>query len=194
MIPAKFINPKYIAVTDFDERSLLKFSRQFHEINNSHQPMIPIVINSFGGNCYECLGMIDLLKTSSKPICTLALSKCMSAAAILLSAGTEGYRFASPLSTILIHESVGNIEGSVSQIENEAYQERNISDTLFKILDKNCNKPKGYYKDSYSKYIAKHTSTEWYLNPKEALKHNLINKIGIPKFTYITEVKFEMEF
>ena len=58
-------DPVIIRVNSFDEESAAKFIRQVGEAHNTGQPIIPIVIDSYGGQVYSLMAMISAIKNSS---------------------------------------------------------------------------------------------------------------------------------
>jgi chlorite dismutase len=55
-------------------------------------------------------------------------------------------------------------------------------------MAKNCGKPEDYF----LKIIHEKGHTDWYLTPKEAKKHNLVNHIKVP--SYQCDVVVQMNF
>ena len=90
MIRNLMSEPVVIMVTDFDEYSSQTFSLRMIEAIQSKEPIIPIVIDSYGGSVYALLHMIDAILVAPVPVATICIGKCMSAGALLLAAGTDG--------------------------------------------------------------------------------------------------------
>src|SRR5690554_4690500 len=83
-----------IWVTNFDTESVTDFYEKFVEWEaNPLVETIPVYINSYGGQVFSLVAKRDLIKTSVKPVSTIAVGKAMSCGASLLAAGTKGYRF-----------------------------------------------------------------------------------------------------
>ena len=61
-------NPMIIRVNKFDEDSAKKFSQDIAAAHNSGQKVIPVVIDSYGGQVYSLMSMIgsDLRPQSKK--------------------------------------------------------------------------------------------------------------------------------
>lgn len=71
---------------------------------NSTRP-IELFIGSFGGSEYEMFALYDVIRTLKAPIHTTAIGKCMSAAPLLVACGQKGYRFATPNTWFMVHQS-----------------------------------------------------------------------------------------
>jgi ATP-dependent Clp protease protease subunit len=81
---------------------------------------ISIYINSPGGSYTAMTAIYDTMQFVKPQIQTVCLGQAASAAAVLLSAGTPGKRFALPHSRILIHQPYTEGGGQGSDIEIQA--------------------------------------------------------------------------
>jgi len=161
-----------VNVNKFNEQSVTQFKAEFRAAHESGQEIIPIYIDSFGGEVYALMAMMDLIKGSDKQIATIVVGKAMSAGAVLLTCGDEGLRFASPTSTIMIHDlSMGTI-GKIEEIKTDVEEGKRLNKILFNTMDQNCGLEKG---TMLGRIRDKHNSTDWYLTPKQAKRLNMIN-------------------
>ena len=56
----EFINkPIVIELRDFDENGTAEFSKQMSKAHETGQPIIPIVVDSYGGEVYSLFSMIS---------------------------------------------------------------------------------------------------------------------------------------
>lgn len=182
-------NPKVIVVNKFTEESAKQFYADMSEAENTYQEIIPVIIDSYGGHVYSLLAMIDCIKASKKKIATVSLGKSMSCGSILFSCGTEGYRFISPLSTIMIHDVSNWTGGKLEELKADTKEAERLNELVFKMMDRNCGQEEGYFQ----KIIHDHKGhADWYLTAEEAVAHKLANHIRIPRFeiTISTEIKF----
>lgn len=82
---------------------------------------IIMYINSPGGSFTSLMAIYDTMQFARPDVQTYCLGQAASAAAVLLSAGTPGKRFALPNSRILIHQpSMEGAYGQVSDLEIQA--------------------------------------------------------------------------
>lgn len=180
--------PTVVKVTEFDTKALDKFLIDMQNAANTDQPVIPIIVDSFGGIVYSLLGMIDIINSMKVPVATIGIGKHMSCGAILLSAGTEGYRYMSPLSSLMVHDVSSASWGKVEEIKADAKETDRLNELLYKLLAKNTGKPEKYFWD----LVQSRGRADWYLTPEEAKSHNIINHIGIPSFNL--SVKTDLTF
>ena len=96
--------PIIIRVNKFDETAANKFHQQIAQAHNTGQSVIPVVIDSYGGQVYSLMSMVAAIETSEIPVATIVEGKAMSCGAVLLTCGEEGMRFADPNATIMIHD------------------------------------------------------------------------------------------
>lgn len=168
--------PKIIRVNKFDEESSAKFFGDFNTALLRKQPVIPIIIDSVGGEVLSLLPMLDLIKASPVPVATICLGKAMSCGAVLLTAGTEGYRFMTEHSVVMLHSVSTASIGKVSEVQAKVEQAKHLDDLLLSIMDKNIGKQQGFIKDLfYNNEFA-----DLYLTAKECLTYNIINHIKVP--------------
>lgn len=175
--------PGYIYVTDFTEESLEIFQHEFNTLQKSKQNIIPVVIDSYGGDVYALFGMVSLMKSSKVPVATIIPSKAFSCGAVLASAGTPGKRFIAPYGSILVHQISLGEEGKMSEVQSSLDHAEKLNKTLLSMLDENCGKEPGFF----AKHIKELANVDFYLKPKEAKKVGIIDHVGLPEF--IVEVE-----
>ena len=170
--------PVIIRVNEFDEEDLEKFEKNLDEAHATGQPVIPIVIDSFGGSSYGCLGFIAAIESCVVPVATILTSKAMSAGAILFSFGTEGYRFMHPHASVMIHDVGAGTFVKVEEIKADAKHIDELNNSIYKRMSKQLGHPQEYIGD----LIRENKHADWFLTSKECKKHNIANHLKIPKF------------
>ncbi|HZS06899.1 MAG TPA: ATP-dependent Clp endopeptidase proteolytic subunit ClpP [Blastocatellia bacterium] len=96
---------------------------------------IQLYINSPGGSVTAGMAIYDTMQFVRAPISTLCVGQCASMAAVLLTAGAKGKRFALPNSRILIHQpSAGGISGQATDIKIAAEEILRLRERLNEIL------------------------------------------------------------
>lgn len=161
-----------------NESSARSFASDMRAAHETGQPVIPIVIRSFGGSVYSLFSMIDVIKNAKVPVATIVVGKAMSAGAALLTCGTDGMRYASPHATIMIHEVSSAVSGKAGSIKADAAEVARLNKLMLRIMSTNIGKKKNYL----SNIIHSEGHADWYLTPKEAMKHGIIDHIGVPEF------------
>jgi len=80
--------PVSVLVQEFTPEGVKDFKIQMEKAHNTGQPVIPVIIDSYGGSVYGCLDMISNLKKASLPVHTIITGKAMSAGANSCKAST----------------------------------------------------------------------------------------------------------
>ena len=70
--------PIVIRVRKFDEVAAKEFSNSINKAQNSGQPIVPVVIDSYGGQVYSLMSMISDIRHSKIPVATIVQGKAMS--------------------------------------------------------------------------------------------------------------------
>ena len=79
--------PVIIRVRKFDEAAAAMFTKEMRKAQNTGQPVVPVIIDSYGGQVYSLMSMISDIKYSNLPVATIVQGKAMSCGAILFSFG-----------------------------------------------------------------------------------------------------------
>jgi ATP-dependent Clp protease protease subunit len=168
----------YIWVNDFDENSMKVFYQQFMQLESDPSiDVITIIIDSPGGEVTTLLGMRDLIKSSIKPVATVAIGKAQSCGAFLLAAGTAGMRFVAPNAQIMVHESSGGAMGTINDILTSV----EWMSTLNKLVLENLATDIGIPLEKLKKQIQAKSNTDWHLSAQETVNLGLADIIAIPR-------------
>ena len=170
--------PVVIRINKFDEEGSKHFSEDINKACNSGQEVVPIVVDSYGGQVYSLLSMISEIQNCKLPVATICESKAMSAGAILFGLGNDGLRYMAPHATLMIHEVSSFQFGKVEDLKADVDETDRLNTYIFELLSKNCGKSKHFFLD----IIHERGHADWYLTAKEAKKHNLCNHIAVPSF------------
>jgi ATP-dependent Clp protease protease subunit len=130
---------------------------------------IQIFINSLGGSVSDGLAIYDTMQFVRSPISTTSVGISASIAAIILTAGTKGKRFALPNSRILLHQPSGGVKGVASDIEIHADEIIKIRERLNSILAEHTNQP--------IKKIKADTDRDFWMTAQQALEYGLIDEV-----------------
>ena len=176
-ITLKYKSPSIIYVNKFTEESAKEFLEAMINAQATGQSIIPIVIDSYGGEVYSLLKMIDVIRSSSVPVATVCMGKAMSCGAVLLTCGSEGHRYMAPTATVMIHDVASFAMGKVEEIKADAKESDRLNKLIFKFMADNCGKEAGYF----SKLVHEHGHADWFLDADECKKHGMVNHLRIPK-------------
>ena len=182
-------SPVIVRVNKFDEESALKFDQEVAQAHNTGQKIIPVVIDSYGGQVYSLMAMISSIKHAELPVATIIEGKAMSCGAILFSFGKEGLRFMDPNATLMIHD-VSSVElGKVEEVKAGAAESERLNEIIYKMMARNCGKKDDYF----LKIVDQKKHADWFLDAEEALKHGIANQLRVPKLSIDVSVNIEFE-
>ena len=130
---------------------------------------ITMYINSPGGSVSAGLAIYDTMNYIKCDVQTVCIGMAASMAAVLLSSGTKGKRFALPNSEIMIHQPLGGAQGQASDIAIHAEHILRTRKKLNSILAANTGQP--------VEKIEKDTDRDNFLSASKAQEYGLVDKI-----------------
>jgi ATP-dependent Clp protease, protease subunit len=165
---------RIITLGDIECETINEIIQDIYEINEEDakkQTVEPIklIINSFGGEVFSGLALIDVIDTSQTPIHTICHGTAMSMALIVYAAGHV--RYASKYSTFMYHEAAYEIEGKV------AFHKQELKET--ERIDKICDAYLISKTKLTDKVLKPHRDrqAEWYFDVKVAQRYGLVDEI-----------------
>jgi ATP-dependent Clp protease protease subunit len=182
-------NPIIIRVNKFDEESAKKFSSEMALAHNTGQSIIPVVIDSYGGEVYSLMSMISAIKDAEMPVATIVEGKAMSCGAVLFTFGEEGLRFMDPDSTLMIHDVSSMDFGKVEELKAGAKEADRLNEKVYTMMARNCGKKDDYF----LKIVDKKKHADWFIESKEAKKYNIANQLRVPTMKINVEVNIDVE-
>jgi ATP-dependent Clp protease protease subunit len=165
---------RIITLGDIDCIEVNEIIQDIYEINDEDRKRqtvepIKLIINSFGGEVFSGLALIDVIDSSQTPIHTICHGSAMSMALIVYAAGH--HRIASKYATFMYHEAAYELNGKV------AFHKQELKET--ERIDKICDA----YLISKSKFTQKvlqphrDRQAEWYFDVKTAQRYGLVDEI-----------------
>ena len=190
--PAKLlIGPKVIRVTSFDEAGVAQLTEDVNTAGRAGQPILPVVIDSNGGDVYALFAMVDILRTAGVPVATIVEGKALSSAAALFTCGTAGHRYMGPSATLMLHD-VSNENprgGKTEEVKVDARECARLNRRLWATMERNIGKPKGFL----SRLADEHGRTDWYIGPIEARRMGIANHVRLPRLRTSVRVEVALE-
>jgi ATP-dependent Clp protease protease subunit len=130
---------------------------------------ISLYINSPGGDITALMAIYDTIQFVKNDISTFCYGQAASAAAVLLSAGTKGKRFALPHARVLLHQPWGQGGGTATDIELQAKEILRMRDLLNEILARHT----GQELDK----ISRDTDRDFVLEAEQAKDYGIIDEV-----------------
>ncbi len=130
---------------------------------------IKLYVNSPGGSVSAGLAIYDTVQYVKPDVATICIGMAASMAAVLLSAGAKGERFALPNAEVLLHQVMGGAEGQAMDVKIRARHILKVHDRINAILSKTTGQ-------LLSK-IEKDTDRDFFMDAEEARVYGIIDKI-----------------
>ncbi|CRK55389.1 ATP-dependent Clp protease proteolytic subunit [Alloactinosynnema sp. L-07] len=131
---------------------------------------ITMYINSPGGSFTSLMAIYDTMQYVRPDIQTFCLGQAASAAAVILSAGSPGKRFALPNARVLIHQpSTEGVYGQVSDLEIQAAEIQRVRRLLESTLARHTGKDE--------ETVRKDIERDKILTAAEAKEYGIIDEV-----------------
>ena len=177
--------PVVVLVQQFNEQGVKDFREDMERAHSTGQPIIPILIDSYGGSVYGCLDMISMLQKASLPVYTVVNGKAMSAGAILFGMGQK--RFMAENATLMLHDAATYTGGKIEEIKADAKECDRLNKLIFGLIAKNVGQKENYFYNM----IHEKGHADWFITSKQAKKHKLCTDIGVPALKVKISVDYE---
>ncbi|MGB0563154.1 MAG: ATP-dependent Clp protease proteolytic subunit [Spirulinaceae cyanobacterium] len=149
----------------------------FLQFDDPEKP-IYMYINSTGTSWYggdsigfetEAFAICDTMNYIKPPIYTICLGQAMGTAAMILSAGTKGFRASLPHASIIMHQPRQGAQGQASDIQIRAKEVIANKKAVLNIFAQNTGQT--------IERLEKDTDRMLYMTPEQAKEYGLIDKI-----------------
>ena len=129
-----------------------------------------LYINSPGGSVTAGMAVYDTMELIPNDVATVTFGMAASMGQFLLTAGAPGKRYATPNARILMHQPLGGIGGTATDIRIQAEQMAITKQTMSELNAKHTGQP-------LEKIIADSDRDNWF-NAKDALAYGFIDHIA----------------
>jgi ATP-dependent Clp protease, protease subunit len=135
-------------------------------------------INSTGTSWYtgdsigfetEAFAICDTMQYVKPPVHTICIGQAMGTAAMILSAGTKGFRASLPHATIVLNQSRSGAQGQATDIQIRAKEVVANKAAMMSILSRNTGQT--------VEKLTKDMDRTFYLTPEEAKDYGLIDRV-----------------
>lgn len=139
---SRLIMDRIIFIGDgIDEQMSNIVMSQLLYLDSTGNQDISVYINSPGGSVYDGNGILDVMDFVQCNVRTICTGLAASMAAIILSNGEKGKRYALPRSRVMIHQpSISRTGGSASDLQITVNELNRIKTESYETLSKNTGK------------------------------------------------------
>ena len=91
--------------------------------------------------------LYDVIRTLSSPIHTIAIGKCMSAAPLLVACGEPGYRYATPNTWFMVHQSWDDFGAKrIDEMRKELDHLNTMGDRWYELMTRHTKMDQKFWK------------------------------------------------
>jgi ATP-dependent Clp protease protease subunit len=130
---------------------------------------ISIYINSPGGSVTAGLAIYDTIQCIKPDVQTFCLGQAASMAALILSCGAKGKRFALPSSRVLIHQPWGGVSGQASDVSLQAREIVRLKKLTIEYFALASGRE--------AVAVAADMERDFFMSAQEALEYGLVDRI-----------------
>jgi ATP-dependent Clp protease, protease subunit len=130
---------------------------------------ISLYVNSPGGDITALFSIYDAMRYLVSDVATYCLGQAASAAAVLLSAGTKGKRYALPNSRVLLHQPHGGIQGQSADMEIHAREILRQRRRMEEILAEHTGQQYQRVHDDLDR--------DFILTPEDAVAYGVVDRV-----------------
>lgn len=134
---------------------------------------INLYINSPGGMVSSGMAIYDTMRYVKSDISTLCMGQAASMAAVLLTAGRDGKRYALPNARILIHQPMGSFQGQAADVAIQAKEILRMRETLNDMLALHTHQD--------IETISKDTDRDFYMSGQEAKDYGIVDHVIVER-------------
>ena len=135
---SKLLSERIIFIVEaIDDYTTAMLQAQLLYLASVSTDMITIYINSPGGSVYAGLGIVDTMNFVKNRGCiikTVCTGMSASMAAVILTSGSKGHRYALKHSRTMIHQPMGGASGQASDIKITYEEIEKLKKELYQIL------------------------------------------------------------
>ncbi|HET7100324.1 MAG TPA: ATP-dependent Clp endopeptidase proteolytic subunit ClpP [Terriglobia bacterium] len=131
---------------------------------------VSLYINSPGGVVTAGMAIYDTMQFIRPDVATICIGQAASVAALLLSAGTHGKRFALPNSRVLIHQpTMGGLSGQATDIDIHAREILRVRAGLNEIMARHTGQP--------LEKIERDVERDFWMDAQQAREYGIVDEI-----------------
>ncbi|GMA18696.1 ATP-dependent Clp protease proteolytic subunit [Arsenicicoccus piscis] len=128
-----------------------------------------LYINSPGGSITAGMAIFDTMNLIPNDVCTVAMGMAASMGQFLLSAGTKGKRYATPHARVLMHQPLGGLGGTATDVKIQAELILSMKRTMAELIAEHTGQ-------TFEKITADSDRDRWF-TAQEALEYGFVDHL-----------------
>lgn len=148
-----------------------EYLRKIYAVHNlEYRPFpIKIYIDSYGGDIYQCFGLLSIMEASPTPIETIVTGTAMSCGFLIAIHGHK--RLAYPKATLMYHSVQAGGGGTARDLEEQLYEVIRLQRMIEDITAEKTKIPRSKMKEIFD------TKADWYMTAEVAHQFGCVDEI-----------------
>jgi len=170
---ASFDDTNYFLVGSIESDNVMNVVKWIYQANQNDKVEGPInlYINSEGGQVCDAYALIDVMRSSRKPVATIGMGVICSAAFMILAAGAKGYRKLGKNTSVMMHQLNHDWGGNYSDLKSLGAEIDYHHKRMIKILEESTGLDKQGVQDNFLQ------PTDRWFTSQEVVKLGVVDKI-----------------
>jgi len=170
---ASFDDTNHFLVGSIESDNIMNAIKWIYQANQNDKVEGPInlYINSEGGQVCDAYALIDVMRSSRKPVATIGMGVICSAAFMILAAGAKGHRKLGKNTSVMMHQLNHDWGGNYSDLKSLGAEIDYHHKRMIKILEESTGLDKQGVQDNFLR------PTDRWFTSQEVVKLGVVDKI-----------------
>jgi ATP-dependent Clp protease protease subunit len=143
----------------------------YEDLNPKQDKILTLYVNSVGGDLYQAFALIDVMRASPHKIRTIGIGSVMSAAFLIVAAGSRGQRYVAHNTSCMCHQFSSGTDGKYHDLKAEMKETESLNTKMVEILVAATKQPATYVKKRLL------PPTDVYMTAQEMVEHGAADYI-----------------
>ena len=166
-------NSVFFLTGEIEEENISKAIKwiTYENLEANKDKILTLYVNSTGGDLYQAFALIDVMNTSDYPIRTIGIGTVMSAAFLIVAAGTKKERYVSQNTSCMCHQFSSGTDGKYHDLKAEMKETEFLNAKMVDVLVEATGKVPSYVKKRLL------PPTDVYMTAHEMIEHGAADYI-----------------
>jgi ATP-dependent Clp protease protease subunit len=166
-------NSVFFLTGDIEEENIEKCIKwiAYEDLNPKQDSILTLYVNSTGGDLYQAFALIDIMNSSAHKIRTIGIGTVMSAAFLIVAAGTRGERYVAHNTSCMCHQFSSGTDGKYHDLKAEMKETELLNTKMVDVLATATKQAPSYVKKRLL------PPTDVYMTAQEMVEHGAADYI-----------------
>ena len=141
-------NSVFFLTGDIEEENIEKCIKwiTYEDLSPKQDKILTLYVNSTGGDLYQAFALIDIMRASPHKIRTIGIGSVMSAAFLIVAAGTKKERYIAQNTSCMCHQFSSGTDGKYHDLKAEMKETELLNTKMVDVLVESTGKVASYVK------------------------------------------------